>query len=102
MGDLALAVQHVDRDQHDAGLHAGEEEVDELEAVRQLHGQPIAGSSPRRAQHGRDPRGAVSDLAERQLPPTAGAVTDQADGVGASAQGQVEEVAEEHGGIVAL
>ena len=28
------------------------------------------GSSPRRAQHGRDPRGAVRDLAERQLPPT--------------------------------
>ena len=101
VGDLALPIQDVDRDQHHAGLHAGEEEIDELEPVRQLHREPIARLEPAPAQHGRDPRGAVRNLAERQLPPTAGPVTDQADGPGASAQGEVEQVAEEHGGIVA-
>ena len=101
MGDLALPIQDVDRDQDHAGLHAGEEQVDELDAVRQVHREPIARLEPALSQHGRDPRGAVRNLAKRQLLPTAGSVTDQATVPGASAQGQVEQVAEEHGGIVA-
>ena len=81
VGDLALPIQDVDRDEHHAGLHAGEEEIDELEPVRQLNREPIARLEPAPAQHRRDPRRAVRDLAERQLPPTAGPVTDQADRV---------------------
>ena len=96
VGDLALPIQHVDRDQHDAGLHAGEEQVDELEPVRQLHREPIARFEPAPAQDRSHARGAIRDLAERQLPSTALSFTDQADGPGAAAERQVEQVAEEH------
>ena len=46
---LALAVEHVDRHEDDAEARGGEEEVDVLEAVRNLKREPIACARPRAA-----------------------------------------------------
>ena len=41
--DLALAIQNIDGDEDHAQLHAGEIEVDHLQAVGQIDAQPVAG-----------------------------------------------------------
>jgi hypothetical protein len=102
VGDLALAIEHVDRHQHESGLDAGEEQVDELDPVGELHRYPVARPQPAPFEGGREPGRPLRDLAEGQLPRTRRPVADEARFPGTTAEGQVEEVAEEHRGILAL
>ena len=64
MRELALAVKNVDRHEDDAELHAGEEEVDEVERVGEVHAQPVAAHEAARRQRMRHAIAARVDFAE--------------------------------------
>src|SRR5688572_32987644 len=68
-----------------------------------MHADPIAARQASPAKRGGDSPSAIRDFAERPflLRPT-GLFVHEADGVSPAAQGQVEEVAEKHRGIVAF
>src|SRR5581483_11069485 len=53
MSQLTLAVQRVDRNEHDAEPCAGEKDVEEGEVVRELHAEPIAAANTARGELGR-------------------------------------------------
>ena len=66
--DLALAIQDVDGHEDHAELHAGEIEVDHLDAVGEIDAQAVARRrSPRCEQQVRQPIAARVDLAERVM-----------------------------------
>ena len=70
VGDLALAIEDVDRHEDHAELHAGQEDVDQLDAVRQIDAQPVALGESARAQRVRHAIAAPLDLAEGERLPS--------------------------------
>ncbi len=63
---LALAVEDVDRDEDRAQPQAGQEEIEELEAVGELDGEAVAGVEAAPGQNAGQPARPRLDLAERQ------------------------------------
>ena len=51
VGHLPVTVEDVDRHEDDAELHAGEVEVDRLDAVREVDAEPVAGGQSARRQY---------------------------------------------------
>src|ERR1051326_2544898 len=95
--DLALAIEDVDRDEDDAELDAGEEEIDQLDTIREVDAEAIAFRVSARSHRVRDAIAARFDVAERvgrSLPLQRGLVA-------ARDQGEVEEVEEVHRRIIA-
>ena len=79
--DLALAVQHVDRNEDHAQAHAGEKQVEELDAVREVHAEPISAREPRAGERVRHAIGSRVDLAKRERPNAFGRVVLERDAV---------------------
>jgi len=95
--DLALAVQHVHGHEDHAQAHAREEQVEEVDAVREVDAEPIAADDPAcRQRMGHAVRARV-DVAERQrVRDTVGAVVLERDGVAPADEREIEEIAELH------
>jgi len=68
VSDLAIAIENVDGNEHDAELHAGEIEIDQLDAIRQIRADAISFAQTARAQRPRHPVAARFDLAKCERP----------------------------------
>ncbi len=101
MGDFAFAVEHVDRHEDRAQAKARQEQVDELEAVGQVRGHAIARTDALLGEHLRHPPRPLVDLAERQRAVPAPARPVEGGRFRSSHEGQIEQVAQEHAGILA-
>lgn len=66
MSDLALAVEDVHGHEDRPELQAGQEEVEEREAVVELDGEAVAGAEAAPVKDAGHPRGALADLPERE------------------------------------
>ena len=66
VGQFPVAIQDVDRDEDDAEPHAGQVEVDERQAVRQVDGKAVPGANPPGLQGGRHDRRPLVEFAERE------------------------------------
>ena len=86
VGDLALAIEDVDRHEDHAGFDAGEVEVDQLERVAEVDAEAVACRQASVKQYVGEPVGARVDLAERVL----SALPLKGHGVAAADQGEVE------------
>ena len=88
MGQLALAVKDVDRDENHAQLEACEIQIDDLQAVGQVDAKPIAGFEPAPRPAIGQPIAARVDIAKR----IAGALEFKRRMVAAADEGEIEEV----------
>ena len=91
MRDLALAIENIDRDEDHAQLHAGEIEIDHLQAVGEIDAQAVAGLEAALAQQRRHPVAAVVDIAER----VGASLVFEGDAVAAPLKGEVEQLQKE-------
>ena len=66
MADLALAVEDVHGDEDRSEPQAGQEQVQERQAVGELHGEPVARTNAARGEGRHHALAARRDLAERQ------------------------------------
>ena len=64
MRDLAVAIEDIDRHEDHAELHAGEIEIDHLDAVGQIDAQPVAWPEAAPAKRLRQAAAALVDFAE--------------------------------------
>ena len=97
MSELAFAVQHVHRNEDHAKSNAGEIQVDEVDAVRQVNTQAIAASDASRAELVRHTRRARVDFAECERAIRSGSVDVlEADAIRATAEREVEQLSEMH------
>jgi hypothetical protein len=97
---LALAVQRVHRHRDHAQPHAGEEQVEQLEAVGQEERQPVTGADATRRQQAGGGVGAPIDLAEGEERRRVGIDRRvlEPDGAGAPDEGEVEQGLQGHVG----
>src|SRR5687768_4314076 len=95
---LSLPIEHVDRHDDHAGADAGEEDLDELHAVREVDTESFAPSDTARRESTRHAIGASVQLAEREgLEAAVGSVVLERDDTGPAEQGKIEEIAKLHG-----
>src|ERR1019366_9724190 len=93
--DLALPVEHVDRHDDHPELHAGDPEIDDLDAVHEAECEAVAALHAAIAQQLRDPVAARFEVAERQRGrAAAGAIDLDRRAIAAAGQRAVVEVNE--------
>src|SRR5581483_12526939 len=90
----ALAVEDVDGDEDHAELHAGEEEIDHLDRVRQVDAEPIAFGAATGEERVCDAVAAHFELAEGVRPP----LPLERRGIGTPLQGEIEKLEKIHTG----
>ncbi len=96
MSNLAVAIKNVDGDEDQAELYAGQVEVDQLDAVAEIDGKPVALPQAAFPQRIRNPVAAGVDLPEgegRSLP-------FQSSRAGAADEREVEQVEQVHGEMI--
>ena len=97
MPDLPLTVEDVDRHHDDADLRAGEPQVDDLDSVREVGGEPVTGPEPAGTQQVRQAVAPRIELAERERSAgPVGALALEGGRVAPADERTIEEVGERH------
>ncbi|MBK7834659.1 MAG: hypothetical protein IPJ56_20355 [Gemmatimonadetes bacterium] len=99
MGDFALPVQDVDRDDDHPELHAGQEEIDELGAIGEVEREAISRLHAATLEEARQAVAARVERTEGQrLDGAIGALVPERGDVAAPEEREVEQVEKLHGG----